>query len=49
MILQWLTNKIDFLAVHEVKWGYFEKIRYLKSGAILFLKLTVIRYGLGLK
>ena len=39
--LQWLAEKLDFLAVYDIKCGYFEwrLSTYLKSAVLLFFKL----------
>ena len=36
--IQWLAEKLDFLAVCDLKWGYFESLN-LKNAAFLFFKL----------
>ena len=36
--VQWLAEKLDFLAVYDIKWGYFEwRLRTLKVLFCCFL------------
>ena len=49
-MLQWLAEKLDFLAVYGIKWGYFEWVLCtLKVLLYCFLSYVHIDMTLGFK
>ena len=41
MILQWLAEKLDFFAVYDIKWGYFEwRLHTLKALSFVHKDMT---------
>ena len=48
LYVQWLAEKLDFLAVYDIKWRYFEwKLHTLKVLFCYFFKLCAYRYDFG--
>ena len=47
--IQWLAEKLDFLAVYDIKWRYIKwELCTLKMLIFYFFKLCAYRYDLGL-